>query len=66
MSNVIEVPDQSTFWLMNMLKRTIKHEKKVNLDGRYDDAIRKDEDVLRSFFDTIFGRSEAVAQQAAA
>ena len=61
LDNVITIPDQDTFWLMNMMKRTIKHEKKVNLDGRYDVAIKKDEDVLRSFFDSVLGRSEPVA-----
>lgn len=57
--NVINIPDQGDFWLANMLKKTIKHEKKVNLDGRYDEAIYKDEALLRSFFDKALGRSEA-------
>jgi len=65
MSEVIQV-DEASFFTMNMLKRSIKHMKKLNTEGKFDSAIMKEEAILRSFFDVILGRSEAEAQEAAA
>jgi len=59
MTNVINIPDQASFWLANMLKRSLKHMKAKNLEGKYDEAIFKEEALLRSFFDNALERSAA-------
>ena len=53
MTNVIDIPEQSTFWTMNMLKQSIKHMRSKNTEGQYDVAITKEENILRSFFDHL-------------
>lgn len=64
--SVINMPEQATWYTMNMLKKSIKFMKGRNVEGKFDIAIEKEEDILRSFFDNALGRSEAEAQQAAA
>jgi hypothetical protein len=63
---VVNMPEQATWYTMNMLKRSIEFMKKRNIEGKFDIAIGKEEAILRSFFDVALGRSEAEAQQVAA
>jgi hypothetical protein len=53
MTNVIDIPEQATFWTMNLLKKSIKHMKAKNTEGQYDIAILKEENILRSYFDQL-------------
>lgn len=66
MDNVIQMTDMSLWWTMNMLKQSIVLMKKKNTEGQYDEAIYKEEAILRSFFDEALGRSEAVVEEIAA
>lgn len=63
---VINMKDQSLWWTMNMLKQSIALMKSKNVDGRYDEAITKEENILRSFFNEALGRSEAAIEEIAA
>lgn len=57
---IINLTDVASNWTMNMLKQSIAHMKKINTEGQYDIAILKEENILRSFYDTALGRlSEA-------
>lgn len=60
------MPEQATWYTMNMLKRSIKFMKDRNVEGKFDIAIEKEENILRSFFDNALGRSEAAAEKVAA
>lgn len=60
MGNVIYL-DQKTAAVMNLVKGSIKHAKSKNVAGKYDEAIEKDEAILRSFFDDVLGRSSIAA-----
>lgn len=53
MSNVINIPEQSTFWTMNLLKQSIKHMKSKNTEGQYSVAITKEENILSSYFEQL-------------
>lgn len=66
MTNVIVIPEQADFYTMNMLKKSIKHMEKINREGKFDIAIQKEKDILRSFFDVALKRPEAAAEQVAA
>lgn len=66
MTNVIMMEDKATWWTMNMLKQSIAHMKKVNVEGKYDSAIEKEETILRAFFDEALGRLEPAAMEVAA
>ncbi len=50
---IINIPEQGTFWTMNTLKKSIAHMQKKNTEGQYDIAILKEQNILRSFFETI-------------
>lgn len=51
--------DVAANWTMNMLKQSIAYMKSINTEGQYDIAIAKEENILRSFYDTALGRSIA-------
>ncbi len=60
-NNVINIPEHSTFWTMNLLKKSIRHMKSKNTEGQYDIAIIKEENILRSFFDFISKSADQIA-----
>jgi hypothetical protein len=64
--NVINMPEQSIFWTMNMLKKSIAHMLKRNTEGQYDEAIYKEQLILRSFFDRALERSTEAQPEAVA
>lgn len=56
---IINMTDVAANWTMNMLKQSIAYMKSINTEGQYDIAIAKEENILRSFYDTALGRSIA-------
>ena len=66
MDNIISMEEQATWWTMNMLKKSISHMKSKNTEGQYDIAIIKEENILRSFFEQVLKKPEAVVTEIAA
>lgn len=58
---LIDLSSVANNWTMNVLKRSIAYMKNKNTEGQYDKAIVKEENILRSFYDTALGRSTEAA-----
>jgi len=57
MTDVINLTDVASNWTMNTLKKSIKHMKSKNIEGQYDIAIEKEENILRSYYEQALGQA---------
>lgn len=61
MGNVIDMRDQSDWFVMTLIKEHIKNLKTDNKQGQFNDDISRNELALRSFLNDIKERSYPIA-----
>jgi hypothetical protein len=64
MSNIINLDDKILCRKANQARQGLAYYKKINADGKYDEAIAQTEKLLRSFYRKAMGKGPSLDEAA--